>query len=440
MDTARDIAVKALVIIRRKGTWADEVLHSQLEKSNLSPEDAAFCSRLVYGVLQNQGLLDFYLGTFCKHSLKRLQPPLLDILRTGAYQILFMDRVPDRAAVYESVNLAKHFKREWGKGIINVVLRTVARKKKSLPPVPEKNREEYLSIRYSHPPELVHRILELLDEEEAERFLEANNTIPPIEVQVNPLRSVVEDLQREMGKNRILAVPHAFVPGCLELVGAGDLKALPMFQEGKFYVQDPAGRLAILAADIRPGQRVMDVCAAPGGKSFGAALAVGDRGRVVSCDVNAVRLQRVQEGAVRLGLDAIIQTAEADGRRFHPSWAGRFDVVLVDVPCSGLGVIRKKPDIRYQSDMTYSSLLRVQGAILANAASYVRPGGTLLYSTCTILPEENQDVTKKFLAEHPDFSLSPFSLPSIGQTEGDVTLWPQRHGTDGFYICRMVRR
>ena len=218
------------------------------------------------------------------------------------------------------------------------------------------------------------------------------------------------------------------------------MAALPSFREGKFLVQDPAARLVSLIAGIRPGQKVLDVCAAPGGKSLSAAFAMAGNGSIVACDLHENKLKRIQESADRLGVN-IITTQAADGRVFRPEWEASFDTVLVDAPCSGLGIIRKKPDTRYKKADDLFTLPVVQAAILDNAARYVRPGGTLVYSTCTILPEENEQVTEAFLAEHADFGLEPFELPlPVGKSDGSLTLWPQRHDTDGFYICRMTRR
>ena len=429
MDGARGTALRTLSAVRQKGAWADAALRSQLDRAAFSAQDAALCGRIVYGVLQNQLLLDFYLAAYCKQPLDHLQPPLEDILRIGAFQILFLDRVPDHAAVHESVELAKRFGREKAAGLINAVLRRLAREKNSLPPIPENDKERFLSIQYSHPRWIVRRAIALLGEEESAAFLSADNAIPPTEIQVNPMRTTVDALRRELEENGVTAAPHLFLPGCLELSGTGNLTALPAFRDGKFFVQDPAARLAVLAAGIQPGAAVLDVCAAPGGKSFGAAIAAGETGPVLSCDINGRKLRQVREGAERLGLASIIQTETADGRKTSPARAERFDVVLVDAPCSGLGVIRKKPDIRYRNPAELSALPELQGVILDAAAASD--------STCTILPEENQDVTARFLSQHGEFSMEAFSLPGVGAADGQITLWPQRHGTDGFYICRM---
>ena len=440
MSSARETALRVLISCRTNGAWADAALQAQLRRDGIAGLDAALCSRLVYGVLQNQLLLDHYIGAFCCQRPDHLQPPLLDILRLGAYQILYLDKVPDRAAVSESVELAKHFKRGQAAGLVNAVLRKLAQNKNDLPPIPDRDEIRYLSIRYSHPRWLVKRLLPALGRDETEAFLAANNSVAPLTVQVNPLKTSAETLLTELREAGVTARPHAWVPGCLELSGTGDLTALPAFREGKFLVQDPAARLVSLIAGVTPGQKVLDVCAAPGGKSFSCAFAMEDRGVILACDLHENKLKRVREGAARLGLTCV-GTAAADGRVFRPEWEASYDTVLVDAPCSGLGIIRKKPDARYKKVDDLFALPVIQNDILSNAARYVRPGGVLVYSTCTILPEENGEVTDGFLADHPEFVRTPFTLPApAGETDGQLTLWPQRHGTDGFYICRMERR
>ena len=437
--SARETALRVLTSCRAGGAWADAALKAQLGRDGLSGPEAALCSRIVYGVTQNRLLLDFYLAAYCSQKPDHLQPPLPDILRIGAYQVLFLDKVPDSAAVNTSVELAKTAGRGQAAGLVNAVLRKISQNKDSLPPVPERDEAKYLSIRYSHPKWLVKRLLVLLGREEAERFLAACNSQPPTAAQVNPLRGTAEEVRKALESEGIQAEFHPWLPDCLLLSGTGDLERLKVFQDGAFYIQDPAARLAVMAMDVRPGAQVLDVCAAPGGKSFAAAMAMEDRGRILACDLRENKLKRLHDGAARLGLTCI-ETAAADGRRARPEWAGQFDAVLVDAPCSGLGIIRKKPDIRYKKADDLFSLPVIQHDILDNAAAYVRPGGVLVYSTCTVLPEENGQTVDTFLADHPDFSRETFSLPSLGEVPGEITLWPQRHGTDGFYICRIRRQ
>ena len=435
---ARECALSVLVACRRNGAWADAALKAQLGKCALSAQDAALCSRIVYGVMQNELLLNWYLSAYCTQKLDHLQPPLADILRIGAYQILFLDKVPDHAAVSESVELCRTNGRSAASGLVNAVLRKVAQNKSNLPPLPEGNIAR-LSIAYSHPQWLVKKLVSLLGVEEAERFLRIDNEAAPMTVQVNPLKTDADALARELAGDGVKAVPHGWVPDCFELSGTGDLTTLTAFYQGRFTVQDAAAKLVTYAAGFEKGQDVLDVCAAPGGKSFAAAFAMENEGHILSCDLHENKLRRIREGAQRLGITCI-ETACADGRVFREEWAGRFDTVLCDVPCSGLGIIRKKPDIRYKDVHEFKALPDIQRAILENSARYVRPGGVLVYSTCTVLPEENENVTDAFLSSHPEFIYEEFSLPNGEAAPGYLTLWPQRNGTDGFYLSRMRRR
>lgn len=436
--SARKRALEVLTLCRTRGAWADAALGSRLE--GLSSADAALCSRIVYGVIQNETLLDFYLSAYCSQKLERLQPPLAEILRIGGYQILFLDRVPDSAAVHTSVELAKGAGRGQAAGLVNAVLRRLCREKEALPEIPDRDPVRYLSIRYSYPKWLVKRVLALLGREEAEEFLALGNSQPPTAVQINSLLFKTDRVRESLEGEGVTVKESNLLPDCLLLAGTGNLEKLIAYQAGAFYVQDPAARFAVLAMGLSPGMRVLDVCAAPGGKSFAAAIVMGNRGEILACDLHGNKLKRIQEGADLMGLTSI-RTEAADGRVCREEWLGSFDAVIVDAPCSGLGILRKKPDIRRKRADDLFTLPVVQSAILENAAGYVKPGGTLLYSTCTILPEENEGVTDEFLGSHPDFSRERFVLPEpVGAVDGQLTLWPQRYGTDGFYICRMTRR
>ena len=343
----------------------------------------------------------------------------------------------DSAAVDESVEMVKRKKRQRASGLVNAILRRLSREKEQLPTLPAGNRAEYLSLRYSHPEWLVQRLVELLGDAEAEEYLRLNNEAVPTTIQRNPLRCMAAELEESVTASGAALAPHPWLPDCWQMSGGGSLEAMPAFQKGWFQVQDAAARGAVLAAGAKPGDRVLDVCAAPGGKSFAAAVALEDRGAIIACDIHRHKLALIEKGAERLGLTCI-RAELTDGRETREEWLEGFDVVLCDVPCSGLGIIRKKPDVRYKDPAQLAGLPRVQRAILDNASRYVKPGGVLLYATCTILPEENQDVTGGFLAGHDVFRQESFSLPGLNEgNNGSLTLWPQRHGTDGFYICKM---
>ena len=431
---ARETALEVLTACRRAEAWADGALRGACRRAGLDARDSALASRLTYGVVQNQALLDFYITAFCAQPADRLEPVVRDILRIGVYQLLFLDKIPHSAAVNRAVEMVKAHRRPRAAGMVNAVLRNLERALSHLPPLPED-----LSVRYSHPRWLCDRYVDLLGREEAERLLALQNQPVPMFLQHNPLRGAAGDLERALTEEGVTWSRHPWLPGCYEVSGTGDLEALEAFRRGLFLVQDPAARLAVLAAAPAPGMEVLDLCAAPGGKTFSAAMEMGDRGRILARDIHPGKLRKIGEGARRLGI-SIVETAAGDARAADTALRERFDLVLCDVPCSGLGVIRKKPDIRNKRPEELARLPEIQGAILRAAADCVRPGGALLYATCTVLPEENGDVVAAFLAERRDFSREGFALPGpAGETEGEITLWPQRHGTDGFFICRLRR-
>ena len=436
-DGAREAALETLSACRRSGAWVDGALKQTLRKKALGTRDAAFASRLAYGVMQNRIYLDRCLDRCLTQRTEKLEPLLLDLLRLGAYQLLFMDKVPSNAAVNETVEMAKAHGLTRAAGLVNAVLRGVDRRREE--PLTFRDDLDALSVRMSHPRALVERMVSLLGAEEAEEFLLANNAPAPITIHTNTLRSDDAALQSSLEEEGVRVTPHPWLPGCFTVSGTGSLESLRAWREGKFLVQDAAARLAALAADPKPGNFVIDVCAAPGGKSFAMSSLMNCKGKILSCDMEEHKLQLMKLGAERLGIDCM-EIRLMDGRSFREELADAADVVLCDVPCSGLGIIRKKPDIRYKKLSTLTGLKEIQYAILENASRYVKPGGTLLYSTCTVLPEENEGVTDRFLRTHDAFRAEEFTLPGpVGRVNGSITLWPQRHGTDGFYICRMRR-
>lgn len=438
---AREAAMLALNACQRQGGWSDGALKKQLAAAELSGRDAALATQLCFGVLQNQMLLDFYLAKFSNIPLKRMEGKVVQTLRLGAYQMLFLTRIPHSAAVNSAVALVKaHCKNPRAAGMVNGILRSMERSLQNMPVIPQGDPVAYLSTLYSHPEWLVKEFILSLGEEETAQLLAADNSQPPTTVMVNTTRTTAEALKAMLEADHVEAEPHPWLENCLLLSRTGDLERMEAFQQGLFYVQDPASRLSVLAAGAKPGMRVLDCCAAPGGKSFAAAIAMENQGEVVSCDLHPHKKKLIQAGADRLGL-TIITPKTADGKVFRPEWESAFDLVLVDAPCSGLGVIRKKPDIRYKDPAPLADLPAVQLDILRNAARYVRPGGTLMYSTCTLLYRENGEVVETFLAENKAYKAEAFTLPGpVGPVQsGSVTLWPHRHGTDGFFISKMRR-
>ena len=434
---ARETALNALIACRKEGAWSNGVLKTYIHRDRLDSRDAALATRLCYGVIQNRGKLDYYLAQLLTGRLKDLHPAVRDILHLGLYQIYELDKIPDSAAVNQSVSLAKRYcKSPKAPALVNGVLRRAADTKGQL-----KEPVSYAD-RYSHPEELISLLKANLPKGQLEPMLIADNQAPKTVIQVNTLKVDTAGLTARLAEAGITARPHGWMPDCLVLENTGNLEALPPFREGLFYVQDPASRLSVLCAQLpRTGAKVLDCCAAPGGKSFAAAIAMGGRGEIVSCDIHPHKVELIRRGAERLGLENISARVQ-DASAPVEEWVEGFDVVIADVPCSGLGIIRKKPDIRYKNLKETENLPELQLSILRNQARYVRPGGVLMYSTCTVLRRENEDVAARFLEENPEFYPEPLNLPDIfpKNETGMLTLIPGQWDTDGFFICRMRRK
>jgi len=434
--SARETALNALMACRKDGAWSNGVLKEYIARDRLDARDAGLATRLVYGVLQNRGKLDFYLKQLLKGKLKDLHPVVRDILHLGLYQLYEMDKIPESAAVNESVILAKKYnKNPKAASLVNGVLRNAARSKGTL------EEPKSYADKYSHPDELISLLKGNLPKGMLEPMLIANNEAPQTVVQVNTLKTTTGELAKSLEAQGVTARPHDWMENCLVLDRTGNLEQLPAFREGLFYVQDPASKLSVLCAKLQKDAKVLDCCAAPGGKSFAAAIAMGGTGSITSCDVHEHKTGLIANGAARLGFDNIM-AKQQDATAFVPAWENAMDAVLCDVPCSGLGIIRKKPDIRYKDLSEMAALPELQLRILSNQARYVKPGGTLLYSTCTVLRRENEDVVKVFLNDNPDFYLEPLDLPEVfpNNESGMLTLIPGQFDTDGFFICRLRRK
>ena len=434
---ARETALNALIACRKSGAWSNGVLKEYIQRDRLDSRDAALATRLCYGVLQNRQKLDFYLKQLLTGKLKDLHPLVRDILHLGLYQIYELDKIPDSAAVNESVVLTKKYNKNPRAGaLVNGVLRNAVRSRGQL-----KEPTSYAD-KYSHPDALIALLKENLPKGKLEPMLKANNASPETVVQVNTLRVTAARLLLQLEQEGVSARPHGWMKDCLVLSGTGSLESLPSFKEGLFYVQDPAAKLSVLCAALPKEKiRVLDCCSAPGGKSFAAAIAMEGCGQITSCDVHDHKTGLIANGAARLGLTNIT-VRQQDATRRVPEWENAMDAVIADVPCSGLGIIRKKPDIRYKNLEELKELPALQLAILENQAAYVKPGGVLLYSTCTVLKAENEEIVRAFLAKHPDFHTEPLALPEVFQKNdtGMLTLVPGEYDTDGFFICRLRRK
>ena len=422
---SRKAAYSAITRCLKSGGWSSRTIDSAIKSFQLEGRDAALSNRLVLGVLQNTTLLDYYIDFFCS-SPDTLQPEVRNIMRMGAYQILFSSKIPPHAAVNESVELCREVKLSRASGLVNAVLRKIAANKEKLPEIPGEGTAEYLSIKYSHPLWLVNRLAEEYGFDKTEAFLRADNEIPSTDIQVNITR-ISPEAYCHLLEERGIKYSAAENPESLTL-DFGRVTELPGFDEGFFYVQDAAAHSSVLMADIKEGMTVLDACSAPGGKSFAAANMMNCSGKIIACDIHEKKLSLVRASAERLGIN-IIETRQADASEYNPQWDLLFDVVIADVPCSGMGVIAKKPEIKFKKEEELSSLPAIQSRIIENLSRYVKRGGTLLYSTCTVFKEENEEIVKSFLDKNKEFELS-CSRQFLPGTES----------TDGFYAAALIRR
>ena len=422
VSPARTAALWVLSRCRRFDSWSGQTLESARLRFSLDDRDAALCFRLCRSVLQNAALLDFYIGCYSSRRPEELEPRVLDVLRLGAAQILFADRIPDSAAVNESVELIKHTNKK-AAGTVNAVLRQIARNRNSLPAIPDPGTARELSIRFSHPLWLCDRLISDHGYEFSRDFLEMNNTQPDLTVTANLCHNDAVSLAKRFCEAGYAAdvSPLSALSVCLR--SAGNVASLPGYENGDFYVQDAAAATGVIRAEPKPGMKVLDTCASPGGKSMLCAVMMGDRGEIVACDIHEKKLSLIEANSLRLGLSCIrTETMDASTPPHHLHDV--FDLVIADVPCSGFGVIRKKPEIRYKDPAQIALLPDVQLRIIHGAASCVKENGMLLYSTCTVFCEENEEVVAAFLEKNRRFTL-----------ETQRTIWPQEFGTDGFYYA-----
>lgn len=447
MATARQLAAEALLRVEQDGAYSNIALDKKLEQYQKNAgkdgeararSEAAFASTLFYGVLERRLTLDCCIENYAAKGLKGMSPEVLQILRVAFYQLLFMPNIPESAVVNEAVKLTRQMRRSSASGFVNGVLRSFLRDGRALPHFDDPLKE--LSILYSIPQWMFAEWQRDYGLETAEQMASAFNRPAPVFVRCNPLRCTPEELCTGLEREGISAGEEEGLPGCVRLSHTGNLRRLEAFRAGWFHVQDKSSQLCALALGAKAGERVLDLCAAPGGKTFTAAQGMENRGQADAFDLYEKRVEFIRQGAERLGLTSVA-CGVRDALEFRPD-SPLYDRVLCDVPCSGLGVLGRKPEIRYKDPDDFAGLPRIQYKILENASKYVKEGGTLVYSTCTLRREENQEVVHRFLKEHPDFSVVPLPAEcgAYGGREGELTLLPHVDGTDGFYICRMEKK
>ena len=430
---AREAAYKSLVRIEKEGRYSALELDAVIASEGVDDKDRALYTTLLYGVTERKITLDYIISIFCDRPLKRLDLSTLIILRIGVYQIFYLDRVPERAAVNECVKLASRYSSR-SKGFINALLRRVSLGKDSVVFPSEKDgRIKYLSIKYSLP-EWICELFVRDYPEQGEDIFPFVNSDPYITLRVNTLKTTREKVLSKLGES---AVACRYSPFGVRLTGRIPIGEL-FLEDGEYFVQDEASQIQCMILDPREGEILIDVCACPGGKSFSAAIAMNNKGIIHSLDLHGSKLPLISSGAERLGI-TVIKPAEHDSTKIINELAGKADRVICDVPCSGLGVLHKKSDLRHKDPKTLEELPGLQHSVLEASTKYLKPGGVLVYSTCTISKSENEEVVKRFLSDNPGFELSPFTLDGT-LYNGMITLLPHINGTDGFFIAKIVRK
>lgn len=441
MKTARCL-IYELLLKMDGGAYSNIALDGALTENKLSAEDRRFVSRVFYGVIERRLTLDHIISEYSSKPADKLDKEVRTVLRMGIYQILFCDSVPESAAVNESVKLIKTTKKSGASGFVNGLLRNFIRRgcKYSLP----KDRVNALSVEYSCDPKIVELLLSGNDEESIISLLKASYLSSDITVRINNLKATADEF-KDILEIEGCTVKNGELPllegkaAVLENIPCGSPEHLKSFMNGLFHVQDISSQLCCTALDPQENETIVDLCAAPGGKTFTIAEMMNNTGRIYACEIHKKRVGLIERGAERLGITNI-RTMQNDGRVYNETLAGA-DRVLCDVPCSGLGVFRGKPEIKYKNPDEFMRLPEIQYNILDTASRYVKKGGVLVYSTCTVNPAENNAVTDKFLSEHDEFEGYPF-LEDMGEPFGkySVTVFPKHFGGDGFYICRMRRK
>lgn len=437
MSEARSTVIKLLLKMESNGSYSNILLNSAFDESNLSERDRAFAAALFYGVTERKMTLDFIIAQYLTAAPESVRPEVTAILRCGIYQIMYMPSVPDSAAVNESVKLCKSFKQFGAAGLVNGLLRNFIRNKKAVD-YSGLNAVERLSIEFSCPQWIARKLSEEYGEETAVKALAASVGAPPVYARVNTVKTNDDDLLKALKREGIAASANPKLQGCIKIEKSGDIEKSKAFGEGLFHIQDVSSQLCCLTLRPVVNETVLDICAAPGGKSFTMAEIMGNNGKVISMDLYDKRVKLIESGAERLGLK-IVEAKVNNATRFNKELP-EADRVLCDVPCSGLGVIRRKPEIKYKDESEFKDLPVLQKGILDVSAKYVRVGGTLVYSTCTLSRAENDDVVEEFVRSHPEFSPIVQQIPYEGaENSFKRTFFPEEDGGDGFFTASFRR-
>ncbi len=431
--SARQLSFDVLKKIQSSKQYSNIAIDRALEGCDLGSADKGLFTIITMGVIERRLTLDYFIDRLAD-APDKIDSDTRILLRMGLYQLMFLDRIPDYAVINETVGMSP--KRT--KGFVNAVLRSYLRKKNGMEyPDKDKAPVEHISVKYSFPTEVSDRFIRLFGFERTCNIFESFNSAPDMTLRINTLKISREEYCRMLCERGIEYKLTENSPVGVQVSGMS-FSSLPHAEDGYFFVQDEASQICVEAVGADRGDFLIDCCSCPGSKSFGSAVRMKNEGRILSCDLHKSKLSLVSAGAQRLGID-IISTKEADARKFDESLSESADIVLCDVPCSGFGVLAKKPEIRYKELSESDRLPAIQSDILENACRYVKTGGVLVYSTCTLFPKENQNVVDDFISKHKEFVFEDFSVGGLSSENGKLTLFPDIHKTDGFFVSKMRR-
>nr|WP_316613586.1 16S rRNA (cytosine(967)-C(5))-methyltransferase RsmB [uncultured Ruminococcus sp.] len=442
MANVRNIAYHVLYRVLYEDAYSAIALNNAVHKEMLSGVDVSFLSALVYGVLERKLTLESIIRQYSSIRIKKIEKGTLIVLHLGMYQLIYMDKVPDSAAVNESVKLCKQLKLYKSAGFVNAVLRNFVRADKAYRLPDRQNFVKYCSVVYSCPESMVEELIANYGEDLTERALQGILGRPPVTVRVNTIKTDKATLTKALTAQGVSVSDISFLENSLHLSATGSLERIPEFQQGHFFVEDAASQLCAELLGAQPGETIADVCAAPGGKSLYSAIRMENRGEIHAYDIHEHKIKLMRQNADRLGISILRpEIRDASSDRELPEC----DRILCDVPCSGLGILRRKPEIRYKTDTNIDILPNLQYSILCMSAENLPLDGVLVYSTCTLRQAENHDIIRRFLAEHPDFTGEPIKLPDgidhlIEEEPYCLTLLPGVYDTDGFFIAKLRRK
>ena len=438
---ARRMAVEQLVRIEETGAFVGLVADLDREEE-VSPRDERQSTDYVAGVTRWKRWLDFVLSHFVRTHLDQLEPALRQVLRLGVFDLLILE-TPPHAAVNEAVELTRRMVRPQAAGLTNGVLRNVVRSLETLPEPDMADEADRLGVRHSHPTWMVRRWLDRFGAEDTIRLLNANNARPAFGLRVNTRRTSVDAVAAALEASGVSWETSPYLNYLLRVRQLQPVIAAGLLADGSVAVQDESAAMVVRVLDPQPGERLLDLCAAPGGKAMHAAQLMDDRGEIVAVDVHPGRLRLVERASLSQGV-SIVRCLAADARTLEAQAVGPFDCVLLDAPCSGLGVLARRADLRWnRSEADLRDLMALQDRLLDSAAPLVRPGGRLVYSTCTIEPEENEDRVDRFLTTHAEFTVEPAGdlvPPEVLSERGFMYTLPHVHGTDGAFAARLRKR